>query len=246
MPLPTPKAVQARRGQPDLRLSRTAGARAAAARGSNIGRRCCGRCSAHGSAHCGRCHHLSPTERRTKLPNDVVQAPPSFGRGARMGTLPSGRSLAVTSCQVLRPPQPSKNGRNHFLRPCLSSARLAALVQTARCVPLRVRGQSTPTWGPEKAYFRGIFPDSAGTFSCAPRTPLAGFYRTPLAGFYRPGRVFGSVLGRFRGGVSIYVMDVFPCGFRLVLNSNRIEIEKLGGSDRAARAPPITRPPVLP
>ena len=46
-PQPTSKAFQARRGQPDLQPSRTAGVRAAAARGSNIGRRCCGRCSAH-------------------------------------------------------------------------------------------------------------------------------------------------------------------------------------------------------
>ena len=43
--LPTAKAVQTRRGQPGLLPSRTAGARAAAARGCNIGRRCCGRCS---------------------------------------------------------------------------------------------------------------------------------------------------------------------------------------------------------
>ena len=49
-------------------------------------------------------------------------------------------------------------------------------------------------------------------------------------------------MGRFRGGVSIYVLD----GFRLVLNSNRIEIEKLellGGSDRAARAHGAARNP---
>ena len=44
-------------------------------------------------------------------------APRRFGRAAPNGTLPSGRVLAVTSCQVLRPPQPSNNGRNHFLRP---------------------------------------------------------------------------------------------------------------------------------
>ena len=86
------------------------------------------------------------------------------------------------------------------------------------------RGGSWPTWGPKNTYFRETLPDSAGTSSCAPRTPLAGFYR--------PGRVVWCVLGRFRGGVSIYVLG----GFRLVLNSNRIEIVKLGGSDRAARA----------
>ena len=95
----------------------------------------------------------------------------------------------------------------------------------------RLRGQSTPTWGPKNTYFRETLPDSAGTSSCAPRTPLAGFYR--------PGRVVWCVLGRFRGGVSIYVLG----GFRLVLNSNRIEIVKLGGSDRAARARGATRTP---
>ena len=87
-----------------------------------------------------------------------------------------------------------------------------------------VRGQSTPTWGPKNTYFRGTFPDSAGSSSCDPRIPLAGFCR--------PDREFGGVLWRFRAGVSIYVLD----GFRLVLNSNRIKIETLGGSDRAARA----------
>ena len=87
-----------------------------------------------------------------------------------------------------------------------------------------IRGGSWPTWGPKNTYFRETLPDSAGSSSCAPRTPLAGFYR--------PGRVVWCVLGRFRGGVSIYVLG----GFRLVLNSNRIEIVKLGGSDRAARA----------
>ena len=51
--LPTTKAFQTLRGQPGLLPSRTAGARAAAARGSNIGRRCCARCSAQGSAHFG-------------------------------------------------------------------------------------------------------------------------------------------------------------------------------------------------
>ena len=91
-------------------------------------------------------------------------------------------------------------------------------------IRVKVRGGSWPTWGPKNTYFREILPDSAGTSSCAPRTPLAGFYR--------PGRVVWCVLGRFRGGVSIYVLG----GFRLVLNSNRIEIVKLGGSDRAARA----------
>ena len=35
------------------------------------------------------------------------------------------------------PPPPSNNGRNDFLRPCLSSAGLAALHRTARCAPLR-------------------------------------------------------------------------------------------------------------
>ena len=59
------------------------------------------------------------------------------------GTLPSGRVLAVTSCQVLRPPQPSNNGRNHFLRPCLSSAGLATLVRKARCAPLRGDARET-------------------------------------------------------------------------------------------------------
>ena len=86
------------------------------------------------------------------------------------------------------------------------------------------RGQSWPTWGPKTLFIRENLPNSAGTSSCDPRTPLAGFYRS--------GRVVWGVLGRFRGGVSIYVLG----GFRLVLNSNRIEIVKLGGSDRAARA----------
>ena len=136
-PQPTSKAFQARRGQPDLQPSRTAGVRAAAARGSNIGRRCCGRCSAHGSAHCGSWHKLAPTRRRPRPDVCVLMAQRSSRRGPTRTKLPSGRVLAVTSCQVLRPPQPSNNGRNHFLRPCLSSARLATLVRTARCAPLR-------------------------------------------------------------------------------------------------------------
>ena len=60
----------------------------------------------------------------------------SSRRGSTRIKLPSGRVLAVTSCQVLRPPQPSNIGRNHFLRPCFSSARLATLVQKARCASL--------------------------------------------------------------------------------------------------------------
>ena len=70
-------------------------------------------------------------------------APRRFGRAAPNGTLPSGRVLAVTSCQVLRPPQPSNNGRNHFLRPCFSSAGLATLVQKARCASLRGDARET-------------------------------------------------------------------------------------------------------
>ena len=70
-------------------------------------------------------------------------APRRFGRAAPNGTLPSGRVLAVTSCQVLRPPQPSNNGRNHFLRPCFSSAGLATLVQKARCASLRGDARKT-------------------------------------------------------------------------------------------------------
>ena len=142
-PQPTSKAFQARRGQPDLQPSRTAGVRAAAARGSNIGRRCCGRCSAHGSAHCGSWHNLAPTRRRPRPDVCVLMAQRSSRRWALLGTLPSGRVLAVTSCQVLRPPQPSNNGRNHFLRPCFSSAGLATLVQKARCASLRGDARKT-------------------------------------------------------------------------------------------------------
>ena len=63
-PQPTSKAFQARRGQPDLQPSRTAGVSAAAARGSNIGRRCCGRCSAQGSALFG-CFRQALTDETT-------------------------------------------------------------------------------------------------------------------------------------------------------------------------------------
>jgi len=100
----------------------------------------------------------------------------------------------------------------------------AANADSGRRRAADLRGQSWPTWGPKNTFFREILPDSAESSSCDPRTPVAGVYRS--------GRVVWGVLGRFRGGVSIYVLG----GFRLVLNSNRIEIVKLGGSDRAARA----------
>ena len=44
--------------------------------------------------------------------------------------------------------------------------------------------------------------------------------RTTLADIHRSDRVLG---GRFRGGVSIYVLD----GFRLVLNSNRTDSNRI-------------------
>ena len=71
------------------------------------------------------------------------RAPCRWDRWALLGNLTSGRCPTLTSCQVLRPPQPSNNGRNHFLRPCLSSARLATLVRTARCAPLRGGARET-------------------------------------------------------------------------------------------------------